>query len=667
MADQGLTDRAIDILAGSRGSDPESARELGASERLLLARLELRDGNVESARQALIAIATDDAAEAELRLTAIGQLADLEYRAGRPDFAEAALANLSRITDTDDLKQRANLLRAGLTFAYVDPARALAMLQAITEANPTSAVAWRSRLNSMILAGQEAQAAELLGQAAAQTDDATLDRLAEKAALLTGASAYPELRPFAVALVNDADDRAAMAVLEAYTDAGESSGQGSLLPRSAGSSDIARRLGGLVEKFPRSLQIRLALVNRLFQEGAVERAAEVAIDAAAAFPLSADAARVAASTLAAADRWAEAEGYARQWGERDPLQAAAAMTLRARALLILNRPGEAVRLLEGPVRAIVSRPEPVDPQDAAASNLVLGYAAALIADGKTTAANALLNPLLAGDDETARAWQASVMNLAATTLPATAAADWLVRLEGIVPADAVQPRTLLAEAWGTLATRSGNDQYASSARRILGALQEREDAPAEVGTVLALQHERIGDFEQAEALYRNSLERLRTAEESAEGPVANANYLRAVILNNLAMVLSRQGVRLDEAVSLSNDAISLYPDVGSLHDTLAFVLWRQGQYADALPVADKAVELEPQNLAFQVNRAQILLDAGRRDEAVNVIDAVAADPRVSGLDDESRLRFDSLRRRLLDRDAGETGAARSDARSAPAA
>ncbi|MDY0870627.1 tetratricopeptide repeat protein [Dongia rigui] len=113
-----------------------------------------------------------------------------------------------------------------------------------------------------------------------------------------------------------------------------------------------------------------------------------------------------------------------------------------------------------------------------------------------------------------------------------------------------------------------------------------------------------------------------------------------VAINNLATLIAdswaEDSVRLSQARNLaerfraSNNATQL--------DTLGWVLTRQGQFDDALPVLARAVALQPDNQGIQYHYAVALDGKGLGDKARAAITlAIQGEPRFRGVADARRL------------------------------
>ena len=112
-----------------------------------------------------------------------------------------------------------------------------------------------------------------------------------------------------------------------------------------------------------------------------------------------------------------------------------------------------------------------------------------------------------------------------------------------------------------------------------------------------------GQNRQAEALYRELIEK----------------YDRhAVAMNNLAILLALQGVKLDEALALVNRAMEIAGPMASMLDSRATVYTALGQYDKAIADLDLAIA-DAETPIRLFHRAQACERAGRSQEAIQAI------------------------------------------------
>lgn len=74
--------------------------------------------------------------------------------------------------------------------------------------------------------------------------------------------------------------------------------------------------------------------------------------------------------------------------------------------------------------------------------------------------------------------------------------------------------------------------------------------------------------------------------------------IRADTLNNLAWLFAVEGIHLEEAESMSRESITLQED-GNHYDTLAWILHLTDRNEDAMPLIEKALASNPDNVEYQ--------------------------------------------------------------------
>src|SRR5256885_5335649 len=108
------------------------------------------------------------------------------------------------------------------------------------------------------------------------------------------------------------------------------------------------------------------------------------------------------------------------------------------------------------------------------------------------------------------------------------------------------------------------------------------------------------------SLQRGDLEHAQQAYEQVLGWDSNA----AVANANLAWVYAMQGKNLDYALGLAQKAKQLLPDVESITDTLAWVEYKKGSYAAALPLLQDCVAKQPNHATFRYHLGMALIATG---------------------------------------------------------
>jgi len=175
--------------------------------------------------------------------------------------------------------------------------------------------------------------------------------------------------------------------------------------------------------------------------------------------------------------------------------------------------------------------------------------------------------------------------------------------------DAFAERVALASAWAALAPRLPGARGTDEAARVLHRLGEYPDAPPIVPLHLGMLAELRGDLKRAEVHYRQALQ---------------ADPDTALALNNLAMLLVKQGRQLDEAASLADRLVKIDDDPNYL-DTLAMAQAAQGLLEPAIRTIQRAVDADPTSVAWRIRLARLLSMDDRMEEARRVFDRVLAE------------------------------------------
>ncbi len=116
----------------------------------------------------------------------------------------------------------------------------------------------------------------------------------------------------------------------------------------------------------------------------------------------------------------------------------------------------------------------------------------------------------------------------------------------------------------------------------------------------AIAHEREGDWENAEADFRKALE---------------LNPGQPQVLNYLGYSLVEKQIKLDEALSLIEQAVEASPESGYIVDSLGWVLYRLGRYEEAVTHMERAVELMPVDPVVNDHLGDVYWAVGRVREA----------------------------------------------------
>lgn len=113
-------------------------------------------------------------------------------------------------------------------------------------------------------------------------------------------------------------------------------------------------------------------------------------------------------------------------------------------------------------------------------------------------------------------------------------------------------------------------------------------------------HERLDQWEQAEADFRESLK---------------LNPGQPQVLNYLGYSLVEKKTKLDEALAMIEEAVAAQPDSGYIVDSLGWVLYRLGRYDEAVGHMERAAELMPVDPIVNDHLGDVYWAVGRRMEA----------------------------------------------------
>jgi len=388
----------------------------------------------------------------------------------------------------------------------------------------------------------------------------------------------------------------------------------------------------VAQRYPRVLVARMLAARAALAAGGpqeAEQALAIANGALQDFPTAAEPAEVAATALAGLGRWDEAARAAEQWKQRDPTSAGADIALATAQLSRRQpQPQAATAALEKYVARAGDAAASTEPVVASATIL---YAQALVLSGRTADAEKLLAGRI-GSPQYRAAWVA----LAARHVPDPAAAErWLAAAAQQATNPTLADDEAMAEGWLALARRSGNPAHRDRAAALVKALASRAEGSAEAKAEelagVAILCEDAGDRAAAERLYSRALQK-------------DASH--AIALNNLAMILVDRNDAAAAEPYAARAAATEHPRQANFLDTLATVQEKGRRWDKAGASIDRAVEMDPTNVSFQIHRAVILAAGGDSTRARRALDAVDGlgleDPRLSQTDKD---RLKSLRQR----------------------
>jgi tetratricopeptide (TPR) repeat protein len=128
-----------------------------------------------------------------------------------------------------------------------------------------------------------------------------------------------------------------------------------------------------------------------------------------------------------------------------------------------------------------------------------------------------------------------------------------------------------------------------------------------------------GDLETARKYYERALQ-------------ADPNY--AVAIANIAWVDAQEGKDLDVALGLAQKAKSLMPEVPSISDTLAWVMYKKGNYAGAIPLLQDCVKRSPDSAQYRYHLGLALIAAGQKEAGKTQLRAALQMNKLKAADQE---------------------------------
>ena len=111
-------------------------------------------------------------------------------------------------------------------------------------------------------------------------------------------------------------------------------------------------------------------------------------------------------------------------------------------------------------------------------------------------------------------------------------------------------------------------------------------------------------------LYLSKHEWERARKYYAQALASDPNYASAMA--NTAWIDALEGKDLDVALSMAQRANSLQPDVPSITDTLAWVMYKKGSYASAIPLLRECVRKSPESAEYHYHLGMNLVALGEK-------------------------------------------------------
>ena len=171
------------------------------------------------------------------------------------------------------------------------------------------------------------------------------------------------------------------------------------------------------------------------------------------------------------------------------------------------------------------------------------------------------------------------------------------RWSSLTPANLAQMAAIL------LNSEAATQSHIERTERIIKRALEASPDAAALHLVLADARTVQGRYDEAEEHYR---------------AVLREHPNHSVALNNLAVLLALQGIKLDEAKQLVDRAIEASGPVAALLDSRATVYNARGEYGKALADIDRALA-EEQSPVWLFHKAQICFRAGKKQAAAQAL------------------------------------------------
>jgi len=150
--------------------------------------------------------------------------------------------------------------------------------------------------------------------------------------------------------------------------------------------------------------------------------------------------------------------------------------------------------------------------------------------------------------------------------------------------------------------------------RMGGVYQEKKETDAAIGQyqkALALQPRSAPLITMVGSLYLDKGDLPNARKYYASALEVDPNYPYAN--SNLAWVDALEGKDLDVALGLAQKAKSILPEVPSISDTLAWVMYKKGNYSGAIPLFNECVKKTPDSALFHYHLGLALESSGQKE------------------------------------------------------
>ncbi|QDU70975.1 tetratricopeptide repeat protein [Mucisphaera calidilacus] len=569
--------------------------------RLLLASLYEQVGRASDAEGLYETMLRDE----EPTLALLSGAARFYQQRGDEARAEALIAGLGEVeglSEADALMIQGDYYRRSGVLE-----RSLGLYKQAMDLDPERLEAWQRSLAVSVLLGDSEGARALLdGMSQRFPGDGRVSFITDHRATMDRAVGDPGMAPLVLQVVEQPGSRGpALAILDAtYSIDGDLSGA-TEAERRAVFESMAMKLRPVVRMYPRYLSGHLVLARTLIEAGRIEEAKTITLQAVRSFPDSPEPKALATDLLLREGEWLQARSMAMSWRETlaDPRPADIRL---ARAMNQLRTPEQAVMTLDPYIETALE--SPVTQQE-----LLSTWAIGMIQSGRGAEARQALLPAAREHAVWRMTWLQLIGRVITTRDEAVA---WMEDLESVLDQEVEDERLQLALGWREIGQRYDDPALRErSASLLSGSLDEASSARAILS--MAIMDDTDGRSEKAEAGYR------RVLELEPENPIA---------ANNLSMVLHKRGAH-DEAVAVARLAVRVAPMVPTFRDTLAIALLGAGDHDAALEEAQTAVRQQPDEVAWLLTQAEILVAMQRADALEDVIESLDRNLRVSPNED----------------------------------
>jgi tetratricopeptide (TPR) repeat protein len=164
----------------------------------------------------------------------------------------------------------------------------------------------------------------------------------------------------------------------------------------------------------------------------------------------------------------------------------------------------------------------------------------------------------------------------------------------------------------------GNDQTDAAIGQYQKAL-DLQPKFAPLATMVGNLYLYKGDLETARKYFERALE------VDPDFAVANAN---------MAWVDAQEGKDLDVALGMAQKAKSEMPEVPTISDTLAWVMYKRGNYSGAIPVLEECVKKTPDSAQFHYHLGLALMAAGQKEPGKVQLQAALQMNKLAAADQE---------------------------------